>query len=132
MVPPVGASAAPVDAQLLGGSATNLNVPYTMRVASFVSGGASSCKIWNQQGNATYSPVTWKCDTGSYFLDEDGFTFTNVPTGGYYVRFNTPSQPSAPYRWVGNGTYTRIHDTNSAVCRWESGVERYDAYCTVQ
>ncbi|MEV4382981.1 hypothetical protein [Streptosporangium sp. NPDC049644] len=121
----------PTNTRPLLGNATNINVPYTFRVASFVSGGSSSCTIWNQDGNATASQVTWSCNAGSSFLDEDGFTFTNVPTGGYYVRFNTPSQPSAPYHWVTNGKYTRIHDYNSAACRWESGVERYDAYCTV-
>ncbi|BEL11902.1 hypothetical protein Q0Z83_100930 [Actinoplanes sichuanensis] len=124
-------AAAPAAAALLGGSAINLTVPYTMQIARFIAGGPSSCSIWNEQGNATIDPVTWRCQLGDA-ADDDGFRFTNLPAGGYYVRFNSPSNPSAPYRWVANGKWTKIKDTHSAVCRWQSGEERYDAYCTVQ
>lgn len=127
----------PASADPLGGNVYQ-NTSFAAKIAKFESGAASSCNVWNEQGNATIDPVTWRCTTrglparvnsGDYWYDTDGFTFTNVSTGGYYVRFNV--SPSSSWRWVANNKWTKIPGGKYASCTWQSGEERYDVYCNV-
>ncbi|MEU6577635.1 hypothetical protein [Streptomyces sp. NPDC046805] len=90
-----------------------------LKGAHFVSGGRSSCHVWNKDGNSTYKPVTWRCSgtdvrphtTTGFWDDMDGVTV--LSSGYYYVRFGAGGHD----RKVSAGTYTRFHDHQRATCR---------------
>ncbi|WP_433240009.1 hypothetical protein ACQPYK_33705 [Streptosporangium sp. CA-135522] len=95
---------------------------YTLKVARFLSGGTSSCNIWNpsggNDGSANVVRATWSCNVRwlpsgkssdnefGWFYDADGIMIESS-----YVYHDTSwAQSPSAFMW------TRFHDTDRVIC----------------